>query len=349
MIHEIISGGLMLLNVIEKDAGIIVGPIASVMGFIINFIFQLAHSLFGANSLGLSIIVLTIIIRTLMLPVAFKQQKSTLAMQKIQPEVEKINKKYGDSKDPELMRKKNAEIQALYSKSGVNLLGGCLPLLFTLPIFFALTYLMRSTYLYIPFIGDIYNNIAETIHQIPDYVDVIMPIAKPMVPNGMVIDFRTVPDMVKLIAKFTPDNWNAIMAAAPDTIKTALDGVLAEKQAVESFMGISLVSTPGFSFPGVLIPALSGITQFLTFWMMEKMNPPSESAKSSQAVMKFMMPAIMVYFTGTVAAGVGLYWTTSNVYQLGQQFLMNKYYKPKEKNKVDKDEVKPRPESKARK
>lgn len=317
----------MMTAIIEKDAGIIVGPIASVLGFIINLIFQMVVQLTEVNSLGFSIILLTIVVRTLMLPLAFKQQKSTIGMARLAPEVEKIKKKYGDTKDPELAKKMNMEIQALYTSNGVNLLGGCLPMLVTLPIFIALMYVMRQTYLYVPNISDIYTRIAETIQTMPNFAEVMMPIASPMVPNGMKIDIAVVSDLVRIVNKLTPDSWTAIIAAAPADVANTLTGLLAERANIETFFTINLVNNPALAWPSIIIPILSGVTQFLTFWLMEKTSPATEGpAKTQQTVMKFVMPAIMIYFTMTVSAGVGLYWTMSNIYQVGQQYFIGKFY-----------------------
>ncbi|MCL2665778.1 MAG: YidC/Oxa1 family membrane protein insertase, partial [Defluviitaleaceae bacterium] len=105
---------------VQKDPGFIVGPISTVFGFIIDFFFNIAYALTANNSLGISIILLTIVVRCLMLPLGIKQQKSMIAMQKLNPEIQKIKAKYGGNKDPEIQKKMNAEMQALYAKHKVN-------------------------------------------------------------------------------------------------------------------------------------------------------------------------------------------------------------------------------------
>ena len=93
-----------------KDPGIIVGPIAFILGAIINVIFNLVYNVLGihTNSLGISIIILTVFVRLLMTPIAYHQQKSMFKMQALQPEMKKIQEKYkGAMSDPELQRKMN--------------------------------------------------------------------------------------------------------------------------------------------------------------------------------------------------------------------------------------------------
>lgn len=82
---------------------------------------------------GLAVLALTIIVRTLILPLMIKQYKNTKAMQALQPEMQKIRQKYKD--DP---RKQQEEMMKLYQEHQVNPLAGCLPLIVQMPIFIAL-------------------------------------------------------------------------------------------------------------------------------------------------------------------------------------------------------------------
>jgi len=82
---------------------------------------------------GLSILLLTIIVRTIILPLMIKQYKNTKAMQALQPEMQKLREKYKE--DP---RKQQEEMMKLYQTHQVNPLAGCLPLIVQMPIFIAL-------------------------------------------------------------------------------------------------------------------------------------------------------------------------------------------------------------------
>nr|WP_256759640.1 YidC/Oxa1 family membrane protein insertase [Cohnella sp. WQ 127256] len=85
------------------------------------------------GSYGLSILLLTIIVRTIILPLMIKQYKNTKAMQALQPEMKKVREKYKD--DP---KKQQEEMMKLYQTNQVNPLAGCLPLIVQMPIFIAL-------------------------------------------------------------------------------------------------------------------------------------------------------------------------------------------------------------------
>lgn len=82
---------------------------------------------------GLAILMLTIIVRTLILPLMIKQYRNTKAMQKLQPEMKQIREKYKDD-----TRKQQEEMMKLYQTNQVNPLAGCLPLIVQMPIFIAL-------------------------------------------------------------------------------------------------------------------------------------------------------------------------------------------------------------------
>jgi len=82
---------------------------------------------------GVAIILLTITVRLFILPLTIKQTKSMLEMQKLQPKLKEMQEKYKDNKE-----KLQQEMMKFYSENKVNPLGGCLPLLLQLPIFFAL-------------------------------------------------------------------------------------------------------------------------------------------------------------------------------------------------------------------
>ncbi|WP_099158970.1 YidC family membrane integrase SpoIIIJ [Virgibacillus ndiopensis] len=99
--------------------------------------------LFGENY-GLSIVIVTIIIRLVLLPLNVKQLKSSKAMQDIQPELKEIQKKYS-SKDANTQQKLQQETMALFQKHGVNPLAGCLPIFIQMPVLIAIYHAIMRT------------------------------------------------------------------------------------------------------------------------------------------------------------------------------------------------------------
>lgn len=100
--------------------------------FPISYLLDLFADVFW-NQYGISIFLLTIIIRLLVLPLNIKQYRSSKAMQALQPELKKIRDKYKD--DPQQQQQ---ETMKLFQKHGVNPLAGCFPILIQMPILFAL-------------------------------------------------------------------------------------------------------------------------------------------------------------------------------------------------------------------
>lgn len=95
------------------------------------------------DSFGLIILMLTILIKLLIMPLTWKSYMSSAKMKVLKPEVDKINAKYPDQKDA---MKKQQEVMALYNKTGVKMLGGCLPMLLQFPILFALFRFFPSSF-----------------------------------------------------------------------------------------------------------------------------------------------------------------------------------------------------------
>jgi YidC/Oxa1 family membrane protein insertase len=91
------------------------------------------------NSYGLSIILMTIVIKIILHPLTYKSFQSMRRMSSLQPKINEIREKY--KSNPQQM---NRETQALYRKEKVNPMGGCLPMLFQLPIFYALYTVLSS-------------------------------------------------------------------------------------------------------------------------------------------------------------------------------------------------------------
>ncbi|MDP8971124.1 MAG: YidC/Oxa1 family membrane protein insertase [Actinomycetota bacterium] len=120
---------------------------------ILRFFHSLAEPLFGAASWGWAVILLTVAVRLALLPLAVKQINSMRAMQRLQPELKKIQTKYkvdrsllrsNPEKYRERRQKQQEAMMQLYKEHNVNPAGGCLPLILQAPVFFALFSLLRG-------------------------------------------------------------------------------------------------------------------------------------------------------------------------------------------------------------
>ncbi len=113
--------------------GKIMDVLAGGLGWLLESLFQFT------NSYGISIILATIIVRLLLYPLTLSQTKNMIAMKKMQPEMDALQKKYKDNKE-EL----NKRVMELYQKNKINPFGGCLPLLIQLPILWAFFRVLRE-------------------------------------------------------------------------------------------------------------------------------------------------------------------------------------------------------------
>lgn len=105
-----------------------------------DFIFSMIsffHSFVG--DWGLAIIIITVIFRLIMLPIMHKQTKSSFAMKKMNPEMERIKSLYADDK-----MKQSEEMQKLYAEAKFNPISGCIPMFIQMPIFIALFQVLRE-------------------------------------------------------------------------------------------------------------------------------------------------------------------------------------------------------------
>jgi YidC/Oxa1 family membrane protein insertase len=231
---------------------------------------------------GVSIIMLTILVRTAMIPLAIKQAHSMQAnrgnaekMRKLQPEVKKIKEKYKDDR-----QRQYEEQKKLYEEHGVNMLGGlngCLPMLLQMPIFLAMYAVLSGC-------------------------------------NKLFMGRNCTPGFH--IPKDSP-----LYAAIVDRTGTFL-GTNLEFKPAEVFGNGGPVAV----LPYVLLIAVMGGTMFYQTNMMMKAQPaPDPQMAATQKIMKFM-PLMLVFFSWQFPAGLILYWSATNVWTIGQQYVLMKKF-----------------------
>lgn len=146
----------MVFSLLSAANWPIVGQLCWLLGKVMNFIYTILDSaLPGDNGLvGLSIILYTIFVYTLMIPLTIKQQRSQKMTSVMNPELQAIQKKYRNKKDQASMMKQQEEMQQVYDKYGTSMMGGCLPLLVQFPLLLALYPVIYNIQGYVPAIKD---------------------------------------------------------------------------------------------------------------------------------------------------------------------------------------------------
>ena len=323
-------------------AGSILGPIATVLGYIMDILFRFTDT-FGIMNVGLCIILFTIVMKMLMLPLTIKQQKTTKLMAVISPEVQAIQRKYKGKTDTASQQKQNVEIQAVYDKYGTSMTSGCLPMMIQLPILFALYRVIYNIPAYVPSVRVYFDNVVTPLMQQPDYASLLSGITNLTSALGGTsienYDFANANKLVDMLYKFTTAQWGELEALFP-----SISGVIAENAAVveqmNSFLGLNMAEAPGWmpSFAWI-IPILSALTQWLSAKLMsgrqaqsasDSDNPMAQSMKT----MNVTMPIFSAFICVTLPCGIGIYWIATSVVTILQQLAINSYM-----DKVDIDEM----------
>ena len=316
-----------------RNPGVIVGPIAKVMGIFYNWLFNIIYGATQTNALGITIIFFTLIVKIILTPLIVKQQKSTFAMQRLQPEMNKIKKKYENKKDAESQQRMAYEMQKLQKDNNISMFGGCLPLLIQLPILYALFYIFQQAYMYVDVVSQNYDSIANIVLSMPTdlRMDVFADIASKHISSKMTLDLSVADDIKALIGQITQAEWSTILTNASD-YASSLQPLLTEKTGIEYFLGISVVENPGLNFPAIIVPIASAASTFLSSKIMMSKNTASmddNPAMQSMKMMNYIMPIMMGVMAISLPAGLGIYWTVSNIFQTAQTVLINKYFKAK--------------------
>ena len=312
-------------------------------------------------SYGLSIMVLTIIIRLILMPIGIKQVKSMRAMQAIQPQMKKVQAKYKGNK-----QKQQEEMMKLYQEHGVNPLASCFPLLLQIPVFVCLYAVLRPPLPgvdnHIPEGTALYSAVVAPPHAGTQFLGMNLfcspsqsgnPDAPAIARGKLVGAMDASTTSMKVQGTFTLDQpGSTITVDKEQMLVTAIqepgdpDRSIATAVTVErGASGTTAVGHPTGEGATVAVTTLDcgdgwparipyflllGAMIFTMFYSSRQMQNASPAAASSQQqkIMKYL-PLFFGIFFFQVATGLIVYWTTSNSWQIGQQFfLLRKAAKP---------------------
>jgi YidC/Oxa1 family membrane protein insertase len=262
---------------------------------------------------ALAIIILTVIIRLLLLPFGFKQIKSMQHMSALQPKIKELQKKYKNNK-----AKQQEETMKLYKEAGVNPLGGCLPMLLTLPFLFAMYAVIRPPSLQPTTAPSGESAYVVVNNHLPEDSELFQKIV-----NHEGLDVATANLQCSLATAGT-------QVVLKDTTRQPLTPgreILGEGSQPLPFDAVtrSTLDCGTTKFPDA-IPYAVLLGFFLASAVfqqrqMTKANPQSAQAGTQQAIMKYM-PLIYVVWGWQFPAGLVLYWVTANGIQIVQQTVM---------------------------
>ena len=317
----------------------IVGPVAKVLGFVMNGIYEFLDMI-NIPNIGIAIILFTIIVKALLLPLSIRQQKFSKLNSVMAPELQEIQKRYKglDKSSPkynEMLMKQQAEMKEVYAKYGTSPTGGCLQMLIQMPILFALYQVIYKIPGYVTKIYNIYAPLAENLQSVAGFAETegLVTLAQS---NGIKPDNLTdIKKVIDMFYNFNADEWNQFSGLFPQ-LAERVNVIVPEITKINYFLGIDLATAPsGQLWPGIFIPILAGLTQWLSTKMMPATPQNDDSgAGSTLKTMNIMMPLMSVFFCFTLSAGVGVYWIASAVVQILIQLVVNRYM-----DKVDVNEM----------
>ncbi len=325
----------MELLLLTKTGGIL-GPFAIVLGWIINYIYKFLE-LIGIPNIGLVIILFTLIVNLILLPMTIKQQKYTKLTAVMNPEIQKIQAKYKGKKDEVSMRRMQAETQAVYQKYGTSTMGGCLYMIIQLPILFALYQVIYNIPAYVDSVYSVYEPLATGILGFSDGMNQLNTLIQDLGLSriqAFTSDTFTVNKVIDMLYNLKTADWTQMQAVFGTGIipQDAVDTII----RINSFIGGLNISDPPLAngwWPGVLIPILSGATQWLSIKITSSQNAMAQQNDKdnpnpmggSMKMMNTIMPLFSVFLCFSVQIGLGLYWIASAVFRTVISVFINKY------------------------
>lgn len=223
-------------------------PLTNALVFLTSFLW---------GNIGLSVIVMTVLIKLILLPFSYSTTKNQIAIKKIQPLIDDIKKKHPDSTE------QTKKIMELYKEHNTNPLSGCLPLLIQLPIIIGLYQVFLQ---------------------------------------GVSVD----PTMLYSFVH-APEHLSNMFLGLNMTSKSILVAFVA---GITQYFQLKLSPTLQNNTSGNVSTATSDMQTA----MMENM----------QKTMKYTLPVMITFFASVVPAAVALYWVTSNVFMIIQEYWINK-------------------------
>ena len=331
-----------------KSGTPIIGQLATVMGWIMDGIYKLLN-IFGIQNIGLCIIIFSILIYALMTPLQIKQQKFSKLSAVMQPELQKIQKKYkGKNSDQAAMQKMQEETQAVYQKYGVSPTGSCLQLAIQFPILMALYQVIYKIPAYVGSVKNILSAAVTNITAVNGYTDILQNFIKDnkmtrvqLIMDGSKATSNSVTDFLYALS---PSQWKSLAETSQFSgFSDTLNSTAKEISHVQDFLGLNIADQPltyiKAAFVGgsiilaivaILIPILAWATQMLNIKLMPQAaqqgngDSQQDAMMNSMKTMNMVMPLMSAVFCFTFPVGLGIYWVASAAVRSVQQFVINK-------------------------
>jgi YidC/Oxa1 family membrane protein insertase len=289
---------VLATNVIESAFSPLITLFESILVFIHD------HVLFSL-SWGLAIVGLTVLIRAILVPITYRQLKSMQEMQRMAPEINALKEKYKEDK-----QRQQQEIMKFYREHKINPLASCLPLLLQLPVFISLFYMLRTDLKFDicgkqlrEFYSQELGKHIVSNSQIPSSAKLVAGHGK--VPGVSEIGCST--SFHSPVAPLPPHAVSAVHTIAPGSAKFLFIPDITFKAT-----GVALVVL-------ILLYVGSQLASTLV---------ATATADPNQRRLMLLLPVVFVVILYRYPAGLLVYWITTNLWTIGQQYLMRQRMGP---------------------
>lgn len=356
---------------LTQNSGRIIGPIAKLLGYIMEGIFLLLDKI-GIPNIGLAIILFTIVIYLILMPLTIKQQKFSKLSARMNPELQAIQAKYKGKNDNESMMAMQMETKAVYAKYGVSPSGSCIQILIQMPILFALYRVIYSMPAYVGKIKEAFFPLVDNLIAQAGSAEFIQTFSQAGMfskqfssesfTGGVTTYVQNT--FIDVLNKASSAEWLSIADKFP-SLSSDVEHTLGLLNQYNNFLGLNIGNSPSYilreavasksflmTIAAISIPVLSAVTQWINVKLMPQQ--PQQDSKNSNAqqdtmmqsmkAMNMVMPVMSAVFCFTLPAGMGLYWVAGSVVRSIQQVVINKHI-----DKIDLDEVIKNNEEKAKK
>lgn len=323
---------------LTKSTAPVIGWVAQILGILMNGIFYVIDAV-GFPNVALAIVLFTIIMYALMTPLQIRQQKFSKMTAVMQPELQKIQKKYGGKKDEVSMQKMNQETQAVYAKYGVSPVGSCLQLLIQMPVLFALYQVIYRIPGYISIIKQTIGTLANAA----GFETFFKTFVESLGAKNLIFVDETKNAVIDVIYKLNPSQWAKLVEASQgEAFYNEVVEVQSQVSVWTNFFGLNIADSPstviGTSISSgqwltlamaIAIPVLAWFTQWMNYKLMPQAKTGNDTKNESNMnnTMKQMntfMPIMSAVFCYTLPVGIGVYWIAGAVIRSLQMLIINR-------------------------
>ena len=287
----------------------------------------------NVNSVFLTILICTVVLKAITLFSDIKTRKSSAQMAAIQPEIQKIQKKFAN--DPQKAQQAQSK---LMKERGVSMWGSCLPMLITMPLFFCFLAAFRFWGYEETIRLLVEDNPAEILESFKFlWITNIWQPDSGLAPVVMKAkDFLSIAKLDQLLyLKNNPGVWEKLV----DLGIAAANGVNAQGATIYTFLNTEAAQAAytaavqpllnlhaGYSNGWFILPLLAGVTNFFSSWLMQRGQPKNPQTDSTNKMMMWMFPIMSVWFCLTYNAAFALYWSISSICMIITNLVLNKKF-----------------------